>query len=156
MGETTKPLPTSPDKWVESWKTATKIDEGNREAETGLIKSNEEMKKEQEQLKQREKQDNKSTSPAPEKPSWKFEPVWVTSGGDSIQSGTATGLTAISPDGTTRITGGLYTSSERPDPNMREINTTGVGVVVNTTPGALGNGFKKIGQGIKKLFTRKK
>jgi hypothetical protein len=66
------------------------------------------------------------------------------------------GPTYTSSDGETSITAGFSTSTERPDPGMRETSRNGVGITVNTTPRALGNGIKKIGQGIKNLFKTKK
>lgn len=92
----------------------------------------------------------------PEKPKWTLKPVDATGIGDEKTNITSLGPTLTSPNGATRITAGYTSISERPDPNMQESQRSGVGVTVQTTPGEVVSGIKKLGNGIKKLFTKKK
>lgn len=92
----------------------------------------------------------------PEKPKWTLKPLDATSIGDEKTSITSVGPTLTSPNGATRITAGYTSMAERPDPNMQESERSGVGISVQTTPGEVVNGIKKLGNGIKNLFKKKK
>lgn len=92
----------------------------------------------------------------PEKPKWTLRPVDATGVGDEKTSITSVGPTLTSPNGVTRITAGYTSMTERPDPNMQESQRSGVGVTVQTTPGEVVSGIKKLGNGIKNLFKKKK
>lgn len=92
----------------------------------------------------------------PEKPKWTLNPVDTTGVGDEKTNITSVGPTLTSPNGKTRITAGYTSMTERPDPNMQESQRSGVGVTVQTTPGEVVSGIKKLGNGIKNLFKKKK
>ena len=103
-----------------------------------------------------------TTAPAPnpepseEKPQWKLDKVGVTWGGDDKLNMTTLWPTLTSPDWETRITAGYTNSSERPDPNMNASSRDGLWISVSTTPWSITRGIKKLGNGIKNLFKKKK
>lgn len=137
-----KTVSTAPESTKEEKKTPETVQKKNTDAAEKLKKASSQP--------QTEEQKNS------EKPKWTLKPVWVTSGWDDRLSVTSVWPTLTSPDGKTSITAGYTNTTERPDPNMNSRSQDGVGISVSTTPGTIAKWFKNLGNGIKKLFKKKK
>ena len=130
----------APKEWQEQEKNkAPKIIKDNSKAHTELVKAADLEKKEHEK-----------------KPKWTFNALGTTSNGDEKMSTTSTWATLTSPSGETRMTAGYTIINERPDSNMRETQKNTIGITVQTTPWEVVGGIKKLGNGIKNIFRKKK